>query len=126
MESSNGELCVWQIMNSGHKIIERPLREVAFLDKADLKVEFFSISNRIATLTLQEETLLGCYASTKTSEDSKKKESFRRKVAKTFRSMSGQSQQVIVLGDFNCKIKLEAKELGDKLVHLLLERLKMG
>lgn len=49
------ELAGWQVMNSGHGVYTKSTTGIAFLAKADLKVDFSPISSRVVTLILQWE-----------------------------------------------------------------------
>lgn len=101
------------MLNSGHKINARPNGGVAFVARLDLKLDFCPISNRFATLTLQlgvvRLALIGCHAPAECPGDNGNSENCYRRLAKIYINLSSQCQHIIILGDLDCRIRMDAK-----------------
>ena len=109
-------------LNSGHEVNARPNGGVGFMvtSKDVTVVEFIGYSNRIASIRLEVQgtpiVVIGCYAPTDSSEITKQKEEFYKSVSGITNDLKAQNKNVIVLGDFNCRLGRDAQVLGGQVI----------
>ncbi|KAM7536585.1 hypothetical protein Aperf_G00000088556 [Anoplocephala perfoliata] len=119
-ESYSEELTNYHFLNSGDHVNERPNSGVAFLVQAGPKEDFRLVSNIVATLTLHigkvKVGLLQCHAPAECSTGIGAKESSYTLATSTYKTLSAHCHEVIVLGDFNCPLGTDARNLSGNLV----------
>ena len=109
-------------LNSGHEVNARPNGGVGFMvtSKDVTVVEFIGYSNRIASIRLEVQgtqiVVIGCYAPTESSEITRQKEEFYKSLSGITNNLKAQNKNVIVLGDFNCRLGRDAQVLGGRVI----------
>ncbi|MES9975007.1 MAG: reverse transcriptase domain-containing protein [Candidatus Thiodiazotropha sp.] len=102
--------------NSGPDANNRSVGGVGFLTRnadasAIMDVEY--ISYRIAKLTIKVGDLrlgiIGCYAPTECSENEYEKDAFYEQLQREAERLFQKTDEVIIMGDFNCRISKEAR-----------------
>lgn len=109
----------YTLHNSGNNINERPSGGIAMVIRTDRMnhAEFKPEGNRLATMKSVVNgvrmCVIGAYAPTECSENEDEKDVFYNKLAAVIQRESGCSDEILVLGDFNCRIGTDsANEYG--------------
>lgn len=112
----------WTMYNAGHGPNTPPNGGVGFL----VDTNTFNVlsvrehSNRLASITVENDgvtfDIIGGYGPTECSENEVEKEHFYWLLDKTYKERKASCHKVIVMGDFNCRIGMDARAMYEGVV----------